>query len=217
MSVNTLDYIPFDYQRYFQEILPAFEQATHGNFIFLKDLLDSATQIAYSVRTRYAVPLSGDESQHFLGNRFETNIASLLNVPTLRRVRAGGEWNPWDALAIVLPTLEGRTLHHLGQYGELLKSFLLATFCCQCPPWSANWSQRSNGPIIPHDEVLFDWQTYITRDEHMQQLWSVFDQPLPLEIISRWPSPEDTQNERHPRAIFYTLAGSYAFLQSLRI
>jgi len=30
MSVSTMDYIPFNYQRYFQDILPAFEQASHA-------------------------------------------------------------------------------------------------------------------------------------------------------------------------------------------
>jgi hypothetical protein len=124
----------------------------------LKALLGSMTTIAYSVRTRYTLSLSGEEGLAFLNNRFEINLARLLDASTLHHVRAGGAWNPWEALALILPTLEGKTLNHLGQYGEFLKSFLLATLCCERPPWSPNWHPHSSGAVIPHDEVLFDWQ-----------------------------------------------------------
>ena len=202
MSVCTLDYIPFNYLRYFDEILPAFEQATWGNFTSLKALLASMTEIAHSVRTRYTVPLSGEESQSFVEN---WDLASLLDVPTLRRVRAGDMWNPWESLAIILPTLEGRTVRHLGQYGELLKSFLLATLCCERSPWSTHWSYHNDGAILSHDEVVLQWETYTTGVEQTRKLWGLFDQPLPQEIMS---GKESEQNGHHPRSIFYSLGGS---------
>jgi hypothetical protein len=209
MSVSTIDYIPFDYRRYVQKILPAFEQACQGNTTPLKTLLTLATHMAFSLRTRYPVPLSGEKGQCFLQRRSYPDITSLLDVLALRRAKAGDAWNPWDAFTVVLPTLEGRTLQALGTYGELLKSFLLATLCCECPPWSANWPSQSGDEVIWHDEVMFDWHEYISRDEHTQQLWGMFDQPLPQELAQQWPQEEDGQtsalSQSHPRAIFCSL------------
>jgi hypothetical protein len=217
MSVSTIDYIPFDYRRYFQEILPAFEQACQSNSTPLKTLLNSATHIAFSLRTRYPIPLAGEESQHFLQNRSYPDVTSLLDVPTLCRAKAGDAWNPWEVFVVVLPTLEGRTLQTLGKYGELLRSLLLATLCCELPPWSANWPSQSSGAVIWHDEVMFDWHGYTTRDEQTQKLWGMFYQPLPQEITRQWPREENSQTDalakNHPRAISYFLdAGISGFI-----
>jgi hypothetical protein len=207
MSVSTADYIPFDYQRYVQEILPAFEQATQGDLNSLLALLASTTHIAYSVRTRYTVPLAGEEGQRFLRNRFHPDIASLLDVPTLRKAKAGGPWNPWESFTVVLPTLAGRALENLGKYGELLRSFLLATLCCELPPWSSDWPYRDGKSVIWHDEVQFDWQEYLTRDEQTQKLWEMFYQPLPQEIAQQQATkksgPTEAFIKSSPRAISY--------------
>lgn len=194
-----------------QEILPAFDQACQGDFISLQALLSSTTHIAYSLRTRYPVPLSGEESQRFLRNHFYPHIASLLDVPTLRRARAGSEWNPWEALSIIIPTLEGRTLQTLGAYGELLELFLLATLCCERPPRSASRPSQAVRAVIPHDEVMFAWREYTTRDAHTRDLWGMFDQPLPQELAQQWPREGQSQAaaeaKSHPRALPYAFAG----------
>lgn len=186
MSIRIEDYIPFDYMRYSTEILPAIEQVTRGNATALSDMLASATHFSAKLRSKYALPLSEKQS-----SRLIEPFVGLFDVPTLRSIRAGASWNPWEALAAVLPMLEGKSLTTLGKYGVMLKYHLLATFCCEVPPWPRNWpnpygpfssNESYAGPEIWHDEVGFAWHEYCARDEETQALWGAFYRPAPPDL-----------------------------------
>ena len=178
MSTYITDYIPFDYVHYGTEILPAIEQATRGNSIPLSNMIASATHFSPRLRSRYALPLPEEQRDPLIWM-----FAGLFDVSTLRRIRAGETWNPWEALATVLPTLEGKSLTVLGRYGEMLKYHLLATFCCEVPPWSENWPHHEyRGPILGHDETVSDWHEYCKRDMGTQVLWETFYRPASSDL-----------------------------------
>src|SRR5579872_62388 len=101
MSTYVTDYIPFDYMRYGTEILPAIEQATQGNSAPLNNMIASATHFSPRLHSKYALPLP--EGQRKVAWQF----AGLFDASTLRRIRAGEFWDPWEALATVVPNLEG--------------------------------------------------------------------------------------------------------------
>lgn len=187
MSTYITDYIPFDYLRYGTEILPAIERATRGDTTPLSNMIASATHFSPRLRSKYALPLSSEES-----DRLIWLFAGLFDAPTLHSIRAGAAWNPWEALATVVPTLEGKSLASLGNFGNLLKFHLFATLCCEVPPWSVKYSnpytgftsnQWYDGAIICHEEVGFAWHEYCTRDEEMQELWGAFYRPAPPDLV----------------------------------
>jgi hypothetical protein len=187
MSIRIEDYIPFDYMRYAGEILPALEQATRGNTIPLSELITSATHFSLKLRSKYALPLPEDESNSWLWP-FE----GLFDASTLRRIKSGEAWDPWKALATVVPTLEGKSLTTLGKFGEMLKFHLFATFCCEVPPWLVKWpnpyagfasQQWYDGEVIWHEEVTFVWNAYCARDKEMQALWGAFYRPAPPDLM----------------------------------
>jgi hypothetical protein len=98
----------------------------------------------------------------------------------------------------------------------MLKYHLLATFCCEVPPWSKYWldpyagfssNQGYDGPVIWHDEVMFDWNAYCARDEETQALWGAYKRPASPELMhmlhindTRFPNTYDEDNH-YPRYI----------------
>src|SRR6266851_1531559 len=145
MSMARMDYIPFDYLRYARGIVPALEQATQGNGQLLRALIEQAQQFSLWPQLNCNVPLAKDEMPGW----FE--IEGLLDVATLRRVKAGDKLNPWDFLPKVIPTLVGRDMKNLGSFGDLLRVCLLYTFCCEMPPGT------KEPTFILGDEPVFDW------------------------------------------------------------
>ncbi len=187
MSTRIKDYIPFDYMRYGTEILPAIEQATRGNTTSLNRMLASATHFSPKLRSKYALPLPEKQS-----DRLVWLFSGLFDASTLRRIKAGEVWNPWEALATIVPTLEGKSLATLGNFGEMLEFHLFATLCCEVPPWLVKWpdpyagftsDQWYDGAVIWHDEVDFSWHEYCARDEEMDTLWRAFYRPAPPDLI----------------------------------
>ncbi len=179
MSIIAVDYLPFDYRRYAQEIIPALQRATEGDGTPLLALLQSATDFSFGPRSRHKLPLSDEAVESLLGpyHRFK----GLLDIPALHRIKAGEALNPWQYLATIIPSLEGRTLENLGQYGSLLQFHMFYTFCCEPPP--PPW--KSNSPVLPHDEPVFDWHSYSARDEETQTLWGAFRQLAPPDLAQR--------------------------------
>lgn len=186
MSTYITDYIPFDYMRYGTEILPVIEQATRGNSAPLNNMIASSAHFSPMLHSKYVLPLSEEQRDPLIWL-----FAGLFDASTLRRIRAGEAWDPWKALATVVPTLEGKSLATLGNFGELLKFHLFATLCCEVPPWFVKWSDpytgytpdQYGGAIIWHEEVGYAWHEYCTRDEEMEALWRAFYRPALPDLV----------------------------------
>lgn len=184
MSVMTIDYLPFDYIMYTQHILPALHGATEGDEAPLRTLLQSLHHISFGPRSLLPLPLSAEATEQLLeGAPFcgSIRLEGLLDVATLRRVRAGEALDPWQHLAKVIPFLKGRSLNALGRYGEMLHFHLFYTLCTEPP--ASSWT--SGKPVLPHDEPVFDWMGYISRDEATSSLWGMFARPAP-EALTRY-------------------------------
>jgi hypothetical protein len=194
MSVIMIDYLPFDYITYTQQILPAIHHATEGNEVPLRTLLQSLDRISFGPRSMLPLPLSAEDLEQLLeGEPFygSMRLEGLLDVATLRRVRAGEPLNPWQSLAKVIPFLKGRSLNRLGRYGEMLHFHLFYTLCTEPPP--SSWT--CGRPVLPHDEPVFDWTGYISRDEEMRTLWGMFEKTAPEAF------PQDVTSEGTSRAL----------------
>lgn len=209
MSILTEDFIPFDYMRYGTEILPAIEQATRGDAASLYNLIGSATHFSPILRSKYALPAS--EKLIDILWLFE----GLFDAATLRRIKAGEAWDPWQALATVVPTLEGRSLRNLGRFGDLLIFHLFATFCCEPPPWSVKRRdpyrrpeiQWYEGALFWHEEISYAWNAYCCRDEETKALWGAFRQPAPPDLIELLRLKDISENQYAPRSMpIYTEA-----------
>jgi hypothetical protein len=195
MSMARMDYVPFDYLRYAQEIVPALEQATQGNGQPLQALIEQAQQFSLWPRLNCNMPLAKDEMPDW------SEIEGLLDVTTLRRVKAGDKVNPWDFLPKIIPTLVGRNMKSLGSYGDLLRVCLLYTFCCEMPPGT------EEPTFILGDEPVFEWREYIARDEGAKALWGAFDRPAPSPLASQLyifvPDGSDDVSTHLPRNLGY--------------
>jgi len=123
-------------------------------------------------------------------------LEGLLDVATLRRVRAGEPLDPWRLLAKVIPFLKGRPLDTLGRYGEMLHFHLFYTLCTKPPALS--WTR--GGPVLPHDEPVFDWIGYTGRDEEMRALWGMFEQKAP-EALTQYIKLQETSRGLLPMTL----------------
>ncbi len=198
MSVTTIDYLPFDYITYTQRILPVLHGATEGNEAPLRTLLQSLQHISFGPRSRSPLPLSAEATEQLLdGEPFHGSIRleGLLDVATLRRARAGEALDPWQQLAKVIPFLKGRPLNALGRYGEMLHFHLFYTLCTD--PLAV--SSTRERPVLPHDEPVFDWNCYTSRDEEMSTLWGMFERTAP-EALIHYIQPQGTLYA-HTRAL----------------
>jgi hypothetical protein len=191
-----IDYLPFDYVTYMQQILPAIHHATEGDEVPLRTLLQSLHHISFGPRSLLPLPLSAEALEQLLeGQPFHglMRLEGLLDVATLRRVRAGESLNPWQSLAKVIPFLKGRSLNRLGRYGEMLHFHLFYTLCTEPP--ASSWT--SGNPVLPHDEPVFDWREYTTRDEEMRTLWGRFEQTAP-EAFTQYVTSQGTSRALSP-------------------
>jgi hypothetical protein len=201
MSTARMDYVPFDYLRYTREIVPALQQATQGNGQPLQALIEQARQFSLWPRLNRYVPLTKDEMPRW------SAIEGLLDVATLRRVKAGDKLNPWDFLPKVIPTLVGRDMKNLGSFGDLLRVCLLYTFCCEMPP------ETKEPTFILGDEPVFEWHEYISRDEGAKAPQRAFARPAPSLLASQLhisiPDNSDNIPTHLPRNLGY---GAYEHL-----
>lgn len=196
MSVIMIDYLPFDYVTYTQQILPAIHRATEGDEVRLRVLLQSLRHISFGPRSLLRLPLSPEATEQLLeGEPFHgmMRLEGLLDVATLRRVRAGEPLDPWQLLAKVIPLLKGRPLNTLGRYGEMLHFHLFYTLCTEPP--ASSWTRGD--PVLPHDEPVFDWTEYTCRDEEMHTLWGMFEQTAP-EGLAQYIKPQGTSRGLSP-------------------
>src|SRR5258708_14496948 len=63
MSVIMIDYLPFDYVTYTQQILPAIHRATEGDEVRLRVLLQSLRHISFGLRSLLRLPLSPEATR----------------------------------------------------------------------------------------------------------------------------------------------------------
>lgn len=219
MSVVTVDYLPFDYVKYRQEVLPALRQAIEGDGNALHALLASATHFSLGVRSLSTVPLPDKVTQKLLTNsdiygpyQFE----GVVDAASLQRIKAGEPLNPWPYLANIIPSLKGRTFKDLGHYGQLLHFYLFYSLCCA--PARPSWADNSpvfsseelaergmirlgdpSHPILPHDEQVRDWEYYISGDKATQALWGMFEQAPSAEMAQQLHLTHNTSET--PRAL----------------
>jgi hypothetical protein len=185
MSVNWLDYIPFDYNRYVQEILPAFEQAFLGNPRPLEALLQTATNFAFSPGSTCPIPLTGEDVETLL--KPHRNFQGLFDAETLRSLKEGAPCDIWQHMAQIIPSLEGKTMRTLGKYRNLLHSHVFSTFCCELPPPLIKVTEIWEGyPFIWNEDVSL-WNEYCERDSETRALWSAFYQLPPPELAQKLP------------------------------
>ncbi|GHO53072.1 hypothetical protein [Ktedonobacter robiniae] len=185
MSVDWLDYIPFNYKRYVQEILPAFEQACIGNPKPIEALLQTATTFAFSPGSTCPIPLTGEHVEKLLNTRY--NFQGLFDAETSHALKEGAPCDIWRHMAQIIPTLEGKTMRTLGKYGNLLHSHVFSTFCCELPPpLKKITGMLQDYPFILNEDV-YDWLEYCDRDSEIEAIWSVFRQLPPSELAHKLP------------------------------
>jgi hypothetical protein len=191
MSIDWVDYIPFDYQRYSQEILPAIEQATQDNPENLYALLQSATSFAFSPLCAYVLPLPAPTMERFIKY---SSFQGLLDVSTLRRLRSGESCNPWEYMASIIPTIKGRTMLDLGRYGGLLLQCLFYSFCLDLPLSTIDTHMWTNDHPLTGNEGLHGWMEYCARDEETKTLWNIFRSEPPEELQKQLYLTDTTSN-----------------------
>ncbi|GHO75371.1 hypothetical protein KSD_31420 [Ktedonobacter sp. SOSP1-85] len=185
MSTDWLDYIPFDYNRYVQEILPAFEQAFLGDSRPLETLLQKATNFAFTPRYTCPIPLTGEDVETLL--KPHRNFQGLFDAKTLRSLKEGTPCDIWQHMAQIIPSLEGKTMRTLGKYGNLLHSHVFSTFCCELPPPLIKITGIWGGYPFIWNEGVHLWEEYCERDEETRTLWSAFYQLPPPELAQKLP------------------------------
>jgi hypothetical protein len=215
MSVDILDYLPFDYKRYIHEILPIWRQALTGNTRPLKDLVRSASHFSLwpCIHCPTIVPKADFTymlDRHFYGVGW--------NELYLSQEHSRENIAPWDTLWPIIsamdeahalsptPNLSDYTLKSLlpsfierpfgNRYNlpELLHSCLFYTFCCDLPPQDEAESKMMMtglwGSIIIVNEGVPIWNDYIERDEETRALWAPFFQPAPPDLAAQMLSPQ---------------------------
>src|SRR5260370_16780787 len=123
-------YLPFDYVNYTKQILPAIHRGTEGDEVRLRVLLQSRRHISFGPRSLLRLPLSPEATEQLLeGEPFHgmMRLEGLLDVATLRRVRAGEHLDPWQLLAKLLPLLKFHPLNTLRRYAQIFPFHLFYT------------------------------------------------------------------------------------------
>lgn len=195
MSDMEIDYLPFDYVTYMQQILPALHRVLEGDEVPLVTLLQPLSHISFGPRSLLRLPLSPENTNWLLeGRPFHRamSLEGLLDASTLSRVRAGEPLDPWQALAKVIPFLKGRSLNSLGRYGEMLHFHLFYTLCTG----PSTLSEMYKSSLLPHDEHIFRWREYTDRDEEMRALWGTFYQAASEAFTQYTASQENSRRLR---------------------
>ncbi len=234
MSVDILDYLPFDYKRYIHEILPIWRQALTGNMRPLKDLVQSASHFPLWPCIHCPTIVPKADFTYMLDRHFDS---IGWNELYLSQEHKGENIAPWDTLWPIIsamqeahalsptPNLSDYTLKSLlpsfieRPFGfrynlpELLHSCLFYTFCCDFPPQDEAESKAMMtdlwGSIMIVNEGVSIWNEYIERDEDTRALWAPFFQPAPPDLAAQMLS----QRAYHEYASTYIPRSLYAQLK----
>lgn len=187
---DSLDYWPFDYTRYVEEILPALSLATEGQMTRLQQLISLGRQQHLpfcspwdlSRGTSCGEPPSPD-----------TFFALLEKDPNFAFGTDDFTWETVERLVSFLPG------HHFGEIFELgaeLHLGLIYAFCSAPIPGGIDrWQSPVGGG---GDESVWRWRDYFERDEPWRVLWEQFYRPSPTVITTHISTPYDPA---YPRSL----------------
>jgi len=219
-----MDYLPFDYMRYAEEILPLWREALQGNIEPLKNLIETATHFSLWPYMRCSLSPSPNEVERirnsiaYSSSRLERFLSLQPKITHL-----------WKLFAPVIQQMEQRpTLTSRWEITAVLHSALVYTFCSDLPTQDESaLSRESDRNETPHlhyaprigNEDIPLWEEYTCRDELTKYLWKQFYQPLPADVPSDIVAGQMYTAEtrkRNPRALFayFRYANPSGFLTS---